>query len=148
MERMDYTALSKTYNIDMQIPDSAATATALLCGHKAKFMTAGLPGDAVFGDCEGVSQHYIDLMASDESDSSKTSSESILIKSAKSGKATGLVTTTRLTHATPSAAYAHTANRWWEMYAPAPCVSIAEQFIAKSHFFNVTFAGGAKLGRK
>lgn len=31
-----------------------------------------------------------------------------------SGKSTGLVTTTRVTHATPAAMYAHSANRYWE----------------------------------
>jgi alkaline phosphatase len=30
------------------------------------------------------------------------------------GKATGLVTTTRITHATPAALYAHSADRYWE----------------------------------
>lgn len=30
------------------------------------------------------------------------------------GKATGIVTTTRVTHASPAGAYAHTAQRDWE----------------------------------
>lgn len=30
------------------------------------------------------------------------------------GKATGIVTTTRVTHASPAGAYAHTAHRDWE----------------------------------
>lgn len=31
-----------------------------------------------------------------------------------SGKSTGFVTTTRVTHATPAALYAHSASRYWE----------------------------------
>ena len=30
------------------------------------------------------------------------------------GKSTGIVTTTRVTHATPASAYAHAAERFWE----------------------------------
>ncbi len=32
----------------------------------------------------------------------------------ETGRSTGLVTTTRLTHATPAACYAHSADRDWE----------------------------------
>ena len=37
MEQLSYAAMSKTYNINYQIPDSAATATAFLCGAKGRF---------------------------------------------------------------------------------------------------------------
>lgn len=40
--------------------------------------------------------------------------ESIISWAQKAGKATGIVTTTTVTHASPSAAYAHVANRAWE----------------------------------
>ena len=33
-ERFPYTALSKTYNVDMQVPDSAGTMTAMMSGIK------------------------------------------------------------------------------------------------------------------
>ena len=39
MESLDYSGLSKTYTVDFQIPDSAATATAFLTGTKTKFYT-------------------------------------------------------------------------------------------------------------
>lgn len=47
------------------------------------------------------------------------------------GKSTGIVTTTRLTHATPAAAYANSAHRNWENDAvtPADCVDIARQLV-------------------
>jgi len=54
-------------------------------------------------------------------------SESIFMKAKRAGKATGLVTSTRITHATPAAAYAHSAKRWWERPGSAPghCLTMA-----------------------
>jgi hypothetical protein len=53
------------------------------------------------------------------------------------GKSTGVVTTTRITHASPSGTYAHIANRDWENDAeirnsgqdPDVCDDIAEQLV-------------------
>lgn len=52
------------------------------------------------------------------------------------GKAVGIVTTTRVTHATPSAAYAHSANRDWYSDGEMPpdaleggCKDIARQLV-------------------
>lgn len=51
------------------------------------------------------------------------------------GKSTGFVTTTRVTHATPAAFYAHSANRYWESDDKVPkearsmCKDIARQLI-------------------
>ena len=56
MESLDHAAYSKTYNIDFQIPDSAATATALLSGHKTKFFTLGTAGNVVYEDLESLRQ--------------------------------------------------------------------------------------------
>lgn len=50
------------------------------------------------------------------------------------GKSVGLVTTTRVTHATPSSAYAHSADRNWEGDNGMPdsangCKDIARQLV-------------------
>lgn len=47
------------------------------------------------------------------------------------GKSTGIVTTTRLTHATPAAAYANSAHRNWEHdgVTAEGCVDIARQLV-------------------
>ena len=59
------------------------------------------------------------------------------------GKATGIVTTTRLTHASPAAAYSNSVGRWYETYVPTECNGIQkplnQQFIDNSKYFNVTF---------
>jgi alkaline phosphatase len=51
------------------------------------------------------------------------------------GKATGLVTNTRVTHATPAALFAHSPSRYWEddgkvtPSARATCKDIARQLV-------------------
>ena len=53
------------------------------------------------------------------------------------GKSTGVVTTTRVTHASPAGTYAHIANRDWENDVeivsagedPARCADIAKQLV-------------------
>jgi len=39
---------------------------------------------------------------------------SILTLAERAGMSTGIVTTTRITHATPASAYAHSVDRDWE----------------------------------
>ncbi|XP_035701408.1 membrane-bound alkaline phosphatase [Folsomia candida] len=53
METFPYSGLSKTYCLDTQVADSSCSATAYLCGSKARFSTAGLSPGVVFGDCRG-----------------------------------------------------------------------------------------------
>src|SRR3546814_20761672 len=62
--------------------------------------------------------------------------QSWLALAADAGMGTGIVTTARLTHATPAATYAHVPNRGWESDASlhvaaseAGCRDIASQFI-------------------
>lgn len=51
------------------------------------------------------------------------------------GKSTGFVTTTRVTHATPAALYAHAPSRYWEDDGKVPsaarvsCKDIAKQLL-------------------
>ncbi|XP_041378027.1 alkaline phosphatase, tissue-nonspecific isozyme-like [Gigantopelta aegis] len=98
---MESFPFAETYNDDRQVPDSAGTATAYLCGVKANFGTVGLDSSVPRSDCakqlEG-SGHVT----------------SVLKWSKDEGKSVGIVSTTRLTHATPAATYAHSANRNWE----------------------------------
>ena len=94
-------ALSKTYSWDQQTSDSAPTMTAMVTGYKAR---------------EGMlSVNH--LTARGECDAAKIAANSlptILEQAAAAGKATGVVSTARITHATPAATYAHTAVRDWE----------------------------------
>ncbi|CAB3369090.1 Hypothetical predicted protein [Cloeon dipterum] len=131
--------LVKTYNTDKQVPDSAGTATAMFCGVKTKYYTAGIDSTLPTGECDPELYEAAKV-------------DSLLKWAQDAGKRTGLVTTTRITHATPSAAYAHIAERNWECDGKIPseyqgCMKdIARQLVEESpgKDINVVFGGGQK----
>ncbi|KAF2899038.1 hypothetical protein ILUMI_07137 [Ignelater luminosus] len=138
-ERFPVAGLSKTYCVDSQVADSACSATAYLCGVKANKGTAGVTAAVKRNDCQAMqntSNHVY----------------SVGKWSQLKGKRTGVVTTTRITHASPSGVYAHTANRDWESDAdvsksgadPTECLDIATQMIhgETGRYLNVMLGGG------
>lgn len=100
-ESLPYTASSKTYCVDVQVADSACTATAYLSGVKNNDGMIGLSARAFRANC------------ADGQDLSKRTS-SIASWAMAAGKDAGFVTTTRVTHASPAGVYAHIADRDWE----------------------------------
>jgi len=119
-ERFPHTAFSKTYNTDSQTPDSAGTMTAIATGVKSHMGAIGVSaGDR--DDCEdSLGKHALSWLRLADS----------------AGLATGIVTTARLTHATPAATYAHSPDRNWENDADVPesalvagCRDIAQQLL-------------------
>ncbi len=98
-ETLPYTALAKTYNTNQQTPDSAGTMTAMMTGVKTKAGVINVDQSVIRGDC--ASSRGKELVT-------------FLQQAEMAGKATGVVTTARLTHATPAATYAHTPERNWE----------------------------------
>lgn len=136
MDRLPYSALVKTYTHDSLVADSAPTATALLSGVKANNGTVGVDSGVAEDDCTGMAGHE---------------APSLLLAAGAAGLATGVVTTTRITHATPAAAYAHTPQRDWESDADMPaaarqagCTDIAQQLISgrAGLDLDVVFGGG------
>ncbi|MDB5456932.1 MAG: Alkaline phosphatase [Caulobacter sp.] len=120
-EALPYTALSKTYSHDTQVTDSAAGITAITTGVKTRNKVIGLTGAALPEDCASEKGARVETIAE-------------LAK--RNGLAAGAVTTTRVTHATPAGAYAHTAYRDWEgdgdmptEAAAAGCKDIARQLV-------------------
>ncbi|MGX1305844.1 alkaline phosphatase [Amorphus suaedae] len=120
-------ALVKTYNINAQTPDSAPTAGSMNTGVKQRFNTINLNENAIHEDC-----------ASEKGNGLTTFSE---IASSE-GKAVGVVSTARITHATPAAVYAKTANRDWEGEADGDCADIATQLLQAMQNGTVDFAMG------
>ncbi|MGI8738460.1 MAG: alkaline phosphatase [Gammaproteobacteria bacterium] len=100
-ETLPYLALSKTYSWDQQTPDSAPTMTAMVTGYKARESMLSVDHTTPRFECDP------DVIAA-------KSLETILEQAAQRGKDTGIVSTARITHATPAANYAHTAVRDWE----------------------------------
>ncbi len=98
-ESFPYLALSKTYSVNAQVSESAATMTAMMTGVKTNADVIGLDEHSVPGDYTSV-----------EHSRART-----LIEDAEArGLSTGIVTTTRVTHATPASCYAHAPHRDWE----------------------------------
>ncbi|KAF8786122.1 Alkaline phosphatase like protein [Argiope bruennichi] len=134
-DKFEYVALAKTYNTDSQVGDSGACATALLCGVKGRFETVGLDDSGVYEKCESSFQSRIPCLAD---------------WAQAEGKSTGLVTTTRVTHATPAAMYGHSASRYWESDPKIPeedrklCKDIARQLVENDpgRNINVILGGG------
>ena len=135
-EKFPYTAFSKTYNTDSQTPDSAGTMTAMITGAKTRmgFLSVNQIPDR--GDCAA---------------SLKNPLISAVTLAELAGLATGVVTTTRITHATPAATYAHSPERNWESDADMPdtakqqgCKDIAQQLIEYSagNGLEVVMGGG------
>lgn len=130
-------ALARTYNNDAQIGESSACATALMCGVKANYETVGLDSSARFNNCHSSFSSRV---------------PSLFNWAQEQGKATGLVTNTRITHATPAALYAHSASRFWEDDSKMPpasrrtCKDIARQFIEDlpGRNINVMMGGGRR----
>lgn len=125
--------------MDRQVADSASTATAYLCGVKANYATIGVTANVELDDCRA-------------SMNQKNRVYSIAKWAQDAGKRTGIVTTARVTHASPAGAYAHVANREWESdfnvrnYSqdPAQCDDIARQLVfgETGQNFNVVLGGG------
>ncbi|KAK0061505.1 alkaline phosphatase [Biomphalaria pfeifferi] len=131
-EKFPQTGLSKTYAVDQQVTDSAAAATAFLCGVKTNRDILGLNARAQFGNCSSTTGANV---------------HSILRWATNAGKSTGIVTTTRITHATPAGAYAHSPDRDWESDRLIPssekqCKDIAYQLIKENSDINVILGGG------
>ena len=59
--------------------------------------------------------------------------ESFLTVGSRVGYAVGVVTTTQITHASPAATYAHSADRGWQFKAEGDCQDIASQLVHNNH---------------
>ncbi|CAB0018332.1 unnamed protein product [Nesidiocoris tenuis] len=133
------TGLVKTYCVDSQVADSACSATAYWTGVKGNIKTIGVTGAVKReGSCSAIDD--------------ANSPASLLDWAQNSGKATGIVTTTTVTHASPAGGYAHVINRNMESDAevvrlhknPKECVDIAQQLMlnAPGKNLNVIMGGG------
>ena len=116
-ENFPHLSLVTTYNHDAQVPDSAGTATQMFSGYRARI-----------GQLNVLPETPADLAC--DAPSPPTLAE----RAGAAGKRVGVVTTARLTHATPAAVWARSPDRGWEAPGDVPkgaraagCRSIAEQ---------------------
>ncbi len=93
IDEMPYTALVRTWSADSPVTDSAAAATAMACGRKTVNGVLCEDASAVYGKQDGRRLEPLALWARAR------------------GIRVGVVTTARVTHATPAAFYAVQKNR-------------------------------------
>ncbi|WP_017669926.1 alkaline phosphatase [Blastomonas sp. AAP53] len=118
IDALPFSALVKTYSHDFQVADSAATATALVTGTKTRSGMLSVTPAALRGKCETATGKDV---------------PTIFEQAGSAGKALGLISTARITHATPASAYAHSVDRNWESNSELPeganCRDIARQLV-------------------
>ena len=133
---LPHVALSKTYTNDAQVADSAPTATAMVAGVKSNNGTIGVTQEVVNDNCASQKGHEV---------------TTIFESAEAAGYATGIVSTARITHATPASAYAKTAQRDWENDSQLSdearaggCKDIAAQLVdwPAGNGFEVILGGG------
>lgn len=113
-----------TYSADSVITDSSSAATAFATGFKTTngFVSVGPEADTLLGIIADPAEEYSPLAT-------------VLEGSKLEGKATGLVATSRVTHATPAAFASHVDNRNNES-------EIMEQMVYED--IDVVFGGGSQ----
>ncbi len=123
-EEFNNIALIKTYNTNAQVPDSAGTATAILSGYKTNIGAVNVRPN------ESVKKMVL------ESCVLKKSPPTLTAQAKKAGLSVGVISTARITHATPAAMYGHSVDRGWEMdsdvdprAAKARCKGLASQLM-------------------
>lgn len=93
MDGMEQTGYVSTFSANSFVTDSAPASTAMATGHKTNNGVIGQDATAVPKKMDGKNL------------------TTILELAEKAGLSTGLITTTRITHATPAGFYAHVDNR-------------------------------------
>jgi alkaline phosphatase len=124
IDQLPYSALSRTADADHITPDSASTMTSMMTGVNTNSGVIGLGPTTEFGDFNG------------DGDGERLTT---LLELAKQrGMRAGVVSTARVTHATPAACYAHINNRDNE-------AAIALQALPTDATYNSALAGGLDL---
>lgn len=128
-------ALSKTYSANQQTPDSAPTMTAMVTGVKTDDGLISVSSNVPRREARAEIVRAGAL-------------RTILEWAEDRGLSTGVVTTTRVTHATPAACYAHSSERDWEgdadLPAGATAPDIARQLLdfSRGNGLEVVLGGG------
>ena len=138
-EKFPHVALSKTYQVNQQTSDSAPTMSSMMTGVKTNDGELSVGANVKRGELSGK-----------VIDDNKTMT--LLEQAEDRGMSTGIISTARITHATPAACYAHISNRDWEADSKLPAGSsvndIAYQLVnfhktnLKSDGLEVALGGG------
>ncbi len=136
MDTLPESAFIKTYSNDAQVTDSAPSMAAYMTGVKMNNEVISMSPDTQAADAKGNAY----LNGTDATcPVGNGRPVSTLLEIAKAaGLATGVVTTTRVTHATPATTYSHVCHRDAEN-------DIAAQFVPAGKGYNVALADGVDI---
>ena len=131
------TAFVKTFSNDAQVTDSAPSMSAYMTG--VKMNNEVISSTAATSAVDGSGRAYVSGADSTCPASGNGSAVTTLLELAKAaGRATGVVTTTRITHATPASTYAHICHRDGEN-------TIANQLVPGGAGFNAALGDGVDV---
>ena len=139
MDTLPETAFVKTYSLDAQVTDSAPSMATYMTGVKTRNEVLAMDGDTLAvapgkDAATGVSNAVNNCPASGNGAAATTLLELAIAQ----GRATGVVSTARLTHATPAATYAHVCHRNAEY-------EIARQAVPGGAGFNPALGSGVDV---
>lgn len=133
-DKFENVALIKTYNTNAQVPDSAGTATAMMSGYKTNIGAVNVPPAIL--DARSADACNPDALP-----------DTLTKRAQSAGKAVGILSTARITHATPAAMYGHVPSRDleadYDIKGPfVNCTSLAQQMVDSQA--EVIMGGGSK----
>ena len=139
IDTLPETAFIKTFSLDAQVTDSAPSMAAYMTGVKTRNEVLAMDADTLAiapgkDTATGVSNSVNNCPTSGNGKASST----LLEMAIASGMGTGVVSTARLTHATPAATYAHVCHRNTEY-------EIARQAVPGGSGFNGALGAGVDV---
>lgn len=134
IDTLPETAFVRTYSADGQVTDSAPSMAAYMTGVKMKNEVISMSTDTNAYREDGT--QYVDANGDSTCEAGNGEAVPTLLEMMKAeGFATGVVSTTRITHATPATTYAHVCNRNGEN-------TIATQMVPNGEGFNTALGDG------
>jgi alkaline phosphatase len=145
MDTLPETAFIKTFSANSQVTDSAPSMSAYMTGVKMNNEVLSMSAETSAFDLATGKDYLVGADSACPTSGNGKPVTTLLELAKTAGRATGVVTTTRITHATPAATYAHLCHRDGEN-------TIAAQLVPGGTGFNralldgvdVVFGGGVR----
>lgn len=141
MDTMPYTARIKTFSLDAQTTDSAPSMAAYMTGVKTRNEVLSMDGNTQaipYVPGADPTTNIANAVNKCPATGNGAPSKTLLEAAIAQGRATGVVTTARLTHATPAATYAHICHRDAEY-------DISRQAVPGGAGFNAALGNGVDV---
>jgi len=139
MDTFPETAFVKTYSLDAQVTDSAPSMAAYMTGVKSNNEVLSMNGDTkAIAPGKDATTGVSSAVNNCPPTGNGASVPTLLELAIAQGRATGVVSTARLTHATPAATYAHVCHRNAEY-------EIARQAVPGGAGYNAALGSGVDV---